>query len=81
MKRRHILAGWAAMTLAAPAVRAAVDPKPLKFIPQADTALLDPSFAPALVTRNHAYMVYDTLTCCMAWTMQSARGRRWRPGM
>jgi hypothetical protein len=62
MKRRHILAGSAAMTLAAPAVRAAVDPKPLTFIPQADTTLLDPSFAPALVTRNHAYMVYATLS-------------------
>jgi peptide/nickel transport system substrate-binding protein len=33
----------------------------LKFVPQADIALLDPHFAPALVTRNHAYMVYDTL--------------------
>ncbi len=61
MRRRHFLAGSAAMTLAAPAVRAAGDPKTLKFIPQADIALLDPHFAPALVTRNHAYMVYDTL--------------------
>jgi peptide/nickel transport system substrate-binding protein len=61
MKRRHFLAGSAATTLAVPAVRAAGDPKLLKFIPQADIALLDPTFAPALVTRNHAYMVYDTL--------------------
>ena len=30
-------------------------------MPQADIALLDPHFAPALVTRNHAYLVYDTL--------------------
>ena len=42
-------------------VRAAGNPKLLKFIPQADIALLDPDFTPALVTRNHAYMVYDTL--------------------
>ena len=42
-------------------MRAAGDPRLLKFIPQADIALLDPTFAPALVTRNHAYMVYDTL--------------------
>ncbi len=61
MKRRHFLAGSAALTLAAPSVRAAGNPKLLKFIPQADIALLDPDFTPALVTRNHAYMVYDTL--------------------
>jgi peptide/nickel transport system substrate-binding protein len=61
MKRRQFLATSAAATLAAPAVRAAGDPKVLKFVPQADIALLDPHFAPALVTRNHAYLVYDTL--------------------
>ena len=61
MKRRSFLATSAAATLAAPAVRAAGNPKVLKFAPQADIALLDPHFAPALVTRNHAYLVYDTL--------------------
>ena len=60
MKRRGFLAGSAA-TLAAPAAHAAGSPKTLKFVPQADIALLDPHFAPALVTRNHAYLVYDTL--------------------
>ena len=30
----------------------------LKYVPQADLALLDPGFTPALVTRNHAYLVY-----------------------
>jgi hypothetical protein len=35
-------------------VQAAGDTKLLKFIPQADIALLDPHFASALVTRNHA---------------------------
>jgi peptide/nickel transport system substrate-binding protein len=61
MKRRDFLAGSTAITLAAPSVRAAGDRKVLKFVPQADIALLDPHFAPALVTRNHAYLVYDTL--------------------
>jgi peptide/nickel transport system substrate-binding protein len=61
MKRRHFLGGSAALFLAAPAVRAAGNPKVMKFIPQADLALLDPDFAPALVTRNHAYLVYDLL--------------------
>src|SRR5690348_7022574 len=61
MNRRQFIGAATAATLAAPAVQAAGDPKLLKFIPQADIALLDPTFAPALVTRNHAYMVYDTL--------------------
>jgi peptide/nickel transport system substrate-binding protein len=63
MRRRRFLSATAATaaTLAAPAVRAADAQRPLKFIPQADLALLDPHFAPALVTRNHAYLVYDTL--------------------
>jgi peptide/nickel transport system substrate-binding protein len=61
MKRRDFLAGSAAVTLAAPSVWAAGDPKLLKFVPQADIALLDPHFSSALVTRNHAHMVYDQL--------------------
>ena len=61
MNCRQFIGAATAATLATPAVRAAGDPRLLKFIPQADIALLDPTFAPALVTRNHAYMVYDTL--------------------
>jgi peptide/nickel transport system substrate-binding protein len=61
MKRRDFLADSAAMTLAAPSVWASGDPKLLKFVPQADIALLDPHFSSALVTRNHAHMVYDQL--------------------
>src|SRR5712671_2960263 len=61
MKRRRFLAGSAGLSLAAPAVWAAGDPKVLKFVPQADIALLDPHFSSALVTRNYAYMVFDTL--------------------
>ncbi|WP_346891233.1 ABC transporter substrate-binding protein [uncultured Roseibium sp.] len=33
----------------------------LKFIPQADLAVIDPHGTPAYVTRNHAMLVYDTL--------------------
>jgi len=61
MKRRDFLAGSAATALAAPSVWAASGPKLLKFVPQSDIALLDPHLAPALVTRNHAYLVYDML--------------------
>ena len=52
MNRRGFLAASAA-TLAAPAVRAQ-PAKVIKFAPQADLALLDPHFAPALVTHDAA---------------------------
>ena len=33
----------------------------LKFIPQSDIAVVDPIVTTAYVTRNHAYLIYDTL--------------------
>src|SRR5580704_17244674 len=33
----------------------------LRFIPQADLRMLDPIWTTAYITRNHGYMVYDTL--------------------
>src|SRR5258708_29954187 len=41
--------------------RAADTTRILKFIPQADLAILDPLATTAYVTRNHALMVFDTL--------------------
>ena len=41
--------------------RAASDPKTLRFIPQTDVQVLDPIWTTAYVTRNHGYMVFDTL--------------------
>ena len=35
--------------------------KTLKFIAQADLKILDPIATTAYITRNHGYMVYDTL--------------------
>jgi peptide/nickel transport system substrate-binding protein len=35
--------------------------KTLKFVPHANLTVLDPVWTTAYVTRNHAYMVYDTL--------------------
>jgi peptide/nickel transport system substrate-binding protein len=35
--------------------------KTLRFIPQADLRVLDPIWTTAYITRNHGYMVYDTL--------------------
>jgi len=60
MNRRDFLAS-AALTLAAPAIARAQGPSTLRFIPQADLSTLDPHWNTAYVTRNHGYMVFDTL--------------------
>ena len=60
MKRRTFLAASAA-TLALPSVARAQGKRLLKFIPQSDLAILDPIWTTAYVTRNHGYMVFDTL--------------------
>ncbi len=64
MKRREFLgasAALAAAPLMAPRLARAQAAKPLRFVPQADLAVLDPIWTPAYVTRHHAYMVFDTL--------------------
>ena len=43
------------------ATDASAQQKVLKFIPQADLRILDPIATTAYITRNHGYMVYDTL--------------------
>ena len=60
MRRRTFLAASAA-TLAMPTIGQADSQRVLKFIPQSDLAVLDPVWTTAYVTRNHGYMVYDTL--------------------
>ena len=60
MKRRILLRATAA-ALALPAVARADATRTLRFIPQADLSILDPHVNTAYVTRNHGYMVYDTL--------------------
>ncbi len=57
--RRGFLAAGAA--LAAPRISAAAGQRVLKFVPQADLAAVDPVFSSAYVTRNHGYLVFDTL--------------------
>ena len=62
MKRRSFLASvLAATTIGAPSLAAPSKSRVLKFIPQADLAVLDPIWTTAYVTRNHAYLVFDTL--------------------
>ena len=60
MKRRTFLAAGAA-ALAAPRLSRAAGVRLLKFIPQSDLAVLDPIWTTAYVTRNHGFMVFDTL--------------------
>jgi peptide/nickel transport system substrate-binding protein len=64
IRRRNLLATAGLATagaLAAPRIALGVDAKVLRFIPQADLAVLDPVWSTAYVTRNHAMMVFDTL--------------------
>jgi peptide/nickel transport system substrate-binding protein len=58
--RRRLLQGSVA-ALAAPGIAASAETHVLKFVPQADLAAVDPVFTSAYVTRNHGYMVFDTL--------------------
>ena len=61
LPRRTLLKAAATLPLAAPRIAAAQSPRVLKFIPQADLAVLDPIWTTAYVTRNHGFMVFDTL--------------------
>jgi peptide/nickel transport system substrate-binding protein len=62
MNRRKFLAGsMATAALAAPSLARAAGTSVLKFVPQADLVVLDPIWTTATVTRNHAFLVFDTL--------------------
>ncbi len=61
MRRRSFIAGGAAAGLAAPSLARAQGTRLLRFIPQADLTVLDPMWTTAYVTRNHGFMVFDTL--------------------
>ncbi len=58
--RRTLMAGTAT-ALARPALAQPVNSKLIRFIPQADLTVLDPTWTTAYVTRNHGFMVFDTL--------------------
>jgi len=61
MRRRDLLAGSLAATLAVPRIAAAATASVLKFIPGADLATLDPHFTTAAGTRAHGFLEFDTL--------------------
>jgi len=56
-------AASAALLAAAPRARAqsSADKKTLRFIAQSDLRVLDPIWTTAYISRNHGYMVFDTL--------------------
>jgi peptide/nickel transport system substrate-binding protein len=60
MKRRSFLA-TSASALALPALVRAQSQTTFRFIPQIDLAFLDPHWTTAYISRNHGYMVFDTL--------------------
>lgn len=60
MRRRGLL--MAAMgALACPAVVRAEGQRVLRFVPQADVAVLDPVWTTSYQTRDHGFLVFDTL--------------------
>ena len=58
LRRRTLMASGLA-ALARPAI--AQPARVLRFIPEGDVAVLDPIWTTATVTRNHGYLVFDTL--------------------
>jgi peptide/nickel transport system substrate-binding protein len=64
MTRREFAATAGAASVAAVGFGArakGAETKTLRFIPQTDVQVLDPIWTTAYVTRNHGYMVFDTL--------------------
>jgi peptide/nickel transport system substrate-binding protein len=65
VSRRRVLGGAAAMaaagTLRPLSVHAQKPHRTLQFVAEADLKILDPVWTTAYITRNHGYLVYDTL--------------------
>jgi peptide/nickel transport system substrate-binding protein len=61
LARRTLLAAAAAAPLARPALSQSAGSRVLTFVPQAALTSLDTVWTSATVTRNHAFLVFDTL--------------------
>ena len=63
MRRRELLkaAGASVAAVALPRIGRADKANKLVFVPALDLSLLDPVVTPARPTRNHGYLVFDTL--------------------
>ena len=74
MPRRRQLLASAVATLAAPRIARAQEKSVLKFVPAADLSVLDPVWTTTYQSRDHGFLVFDTLyagyvagwpgTCC-----------------
>lgn len=83
--RRSLLAGAAA--LAAPRLADAQAARPLRFVPHANLSVVDPVASTAYITRNHGFLVWDTLYALdegyqpqpqmLAGDSVEEEGRRW----
>src|ERR1700739_2910993 len=73
MRRRDLLtaAGASLAVVAAPRIGRAKKPNKLVFVSAGELSVLDPVVTPARQTRNHAYLVFDTLYGIdTSWTAQ-----------
>jgi peptide/nickel transport system substrate-binding protein len=66
ISRRQVVRGAAgaaasAIVLGAPSIHAQKGQQTLRFVAQADLKVFDPIWNTAYITRNHGYLVYDTL--------------------
>jgi peptide/nickel transport system substrate-binding protein len=63
MKRAAVavLSAAAVSLLSAPGAARAQDAKTLRIVPHSNLAILDPIWTTAYMSRNHGYMIYDTL--------------------
>src|SRR3954463_11057230 len=61
MHRRTLLQSSLAAALPAPAFAQGSVARTLRVIPQANLTSLDPVWTTAVVTRNHAFMIFDQL--------------------
>ena len=61
MRRWRQVAACLALSTAAAAIAAPASAQTLKMVAHSDLKVLDPVWTSAFITRNHGYMVYDTL--------------------
>ena len=61
LSRRRLITGATAAGLSLPSVARAASQTTLRFIPVIDLTFVDPVYASAFATRNHGYLVFDTL--------------------
>jgi peptide/nickel transport system substrate-binding protein len=61
LSRREMLSALAASPLAAPKLARAEGGSTLRFVPKFDPGVLDPHSSTSGITRNHAFLVYETL--------------------